>query len=899
MANVIRNLLINVGVDLRQAQAGFAKMSKELKSAGKKITGTGEALTKGLTMPVLGTVAALGVMAVKTLNAADNYARLSQVTGISTERLQELAYVGQNVDVELETMTGAQAKLIRAMSSAKDGSKAQKEAFEKLGVSITDNNGNLRNSNDIFIEAIAALGKMENPTERDAAALRIFGKSALELNPLIKAGADEINNLTKEARENGAVLSSEEVKAMDAMSDALGAMKLQLMTAASKITMAMMPALEALLPVIINSIVPAIQTFAGWIKGLVDWFSKLSPPMQKFIGLLVGLVVAIGPLTTVVGKITIGIGKLFNGLSLAVKALRGGQGLFGALSALLGPAGLVVLAIAGITLAVGGLVIAFGNTNPVLAETRKNLDEINKKAEESKKAFDEQNKEIDDNAKLNKALADELYALNDKENKSNVEKARMQTLVKQLNDAYPDLNLAINEQTGALNKNRSAVEGMIKAKEKELRFTAYEERMKALIAERIGLEEELAKIIPQVTGSKEKTTKADIDLALAIQRTSATLNPAIMQYEEATKKLKENGDAYDEVSKKYGNMASGWLDWNKKLIDSNDDLAESDVEADEERLKALEEYNKKYNELRDDNLKDMDRFNDEGIKINEITAAQIKKNNEKILSQYRDFHIGIKKLVGRIPPDILMELSKIGPSITPLIADLNNMTTVQLQDWVKAWKAPTDEIAAYTAWQMNNLVNAAEIGGQSTGQALANGFFSKKEIVFAAGRGLAESGQEGANTINLYGAGQEGGEGMARGLRSKSGEMASAGRYLAKVTWESVRNWFMSRSPSVRFMKLGATVPQGLAKGIINNTHEAIKASQFMARGVSGIKMPSLTAAANISGEAGNIKSVLRAGGAIEIPLYINGKEFARATANDYDRESKFITTMKLRGAGA
>ena len=66
--------------------------------------------------------------------------------------------------------------------------KATADAYKALGISVTDAHGNLRDGETVYWQAIDALGKMQNETERDALAMQIFGKSARELNPLIEQG---------------------------------------------------------------------------------------------------------------------------------------------------------------------------------------------------------------------------------------------------------------------------------------------------------------------------------------------------------------------------------------------------------------------------------------------------------------------------------------------------------------------------------------------------------------------------------------------------------------------------------------------------------------------------------------------------------------------------------------
>ena len=107
------------------------------------------------------------------------------------------------------------------MKSAADGSKSMVAAYDALGVSVTDANGNMRDSDTVYWELIDALGKVENETERDALAMTVLGKSAQELNPLITAGADRMTELGKQAQEAGYVISDDMLNAYGALDDQL------------------------------------------------------------------------------------------------------------------------------------------------------------------------------------------------------------------------------------------------------------------------------------------------------------------------------------------------------------------------------------------------------------------------------------------------------------------------------------------------------------------------------------------------------------------------------------------------------------------------------------------------------------------------------------------------------
>jgi len=152
---------------------------------------------------------------------ADDILTASKVTGLSTDTLQEYAYAAELIDTDLADVEKALSKNVKSMSSAKNGSKDYAEAYKKLGVSITDANGNLRNSEDVFWEVIDALGEVENETEADAIAMQLFGKSAQELNPLIEAGSSGFRELADEAHEAGAVLSGDTLNSLGDVDDSI------------------------------------------------------------------------------------------------------------------------------------------------------------------------------------------------------------------------------------------------------------------------------------------------------------------------------------------------------------------------------------------------------------------------------------------------------------------------------------------------------------------------------------------------------------------------------------------------------------------------------------------------------------------------------------------------------
>lgn len=211
-ANQSGDALEETGDDAKEAgdkastgSEGFEKFANAAKVAAE----VAAAAMAAALAAVVEVTKALTDCTVEAAAYADEMYTLSSTTGLSVETLQELSYASELLDVNVETVAGALKKCTKSMADAQDGSGAAAEAYEQLGISVTDANGELRDNEDVFWEAVDALGQIENETERDALAMQIFGKSANELNPLIEAGSEQFKEYADQASEAGAVLSED------------------------------------------------------------------------------------------------------------------------------------------------------------------------------------------------------------------------------------------------------------------------------------------------------------------------------------------------------------------------------------------------------------------------------------------------------------------------------------------------------------------------------------------------------------------------------------------------------------------------------------------------------------------------------------------------------------------
>ena len=256
------------------------------KDAESKVSGFGSA-AKAAGVAAAAAFAAAAAAAISAAKAlvdmtvggaeyADEVLTLSTQTGIATDKLQEYMYAAELVDVSTETLTKSMAKNIKSMKSASDGSAAYAEAYAQLGVSVVDANGALRDGETVYWEAIDALGKIENETERDAIAMQLFGKSAQELNPLIEAGASRMQELGKSAQAAGYVIGDDMLNAYGTLDDQLQYLSVGATAAKNALG-------TVLLPVLTDLAGEGVDLLGEFTQGIIDANGDISK-MSDVVG---------------------------------------------------------------------------------------------------------------------------------------------------------------------------------------------------------------------------------------------------------------------------------------------------------------------------------------------------------------------------------------------------------------------------------------------------------------------------------------------------------------------------------------------------------------------------------------------------------------------------------------
>ena len=250
-------------------------------------------------------VDALHKLTVEAAANVDEILTESVTSGLSTRTIQQLKYAENLVDVSYSTITSTLTKLTQNMDKARSGNAELAASFDELGVSVFDlATGKLRPAETVFYDVIDALGQIENPTERDAAAMGILGKSAQDLNPLIVQGSAVLREFADEAEKTGYVLDESQLQKLGEVDDAYQRMQLQIQATKQQLAADFAPTSQQVMTQYANLVESAGDALknSGLVRGtgeLVEYSVAMLQPLGALLGLTPELTSGLQPLYTV------------------------------------------------------------------------------------------------------------------------------------------------------------------------------------------------------------------------------------------------------------------------------------------------------------------------------------------------------------------------------------------------------------------------------------------------------------------------------------------------------------------------------------------------------------------------------------------------------------------------
>lgn len=350
-----------------QATAVMNKIADRLKAIGTSTMLAGAALSAAG-----GAVLAPMLAAAKSFSDyTDNLGDATVKTGFTVESLSQLAFVAEQQGTSVEGLQKGLTGMAKFTTQLASGSKGAVKVLDALGISTSEFLA--LTPEQRFRVLVEQLSRIEDPTLRAGMAMKVFGRSATDMLPMIALGSDGMDQMQRRAEALGLTVSKDMVEKFGSFSDELSAIGQQ----GKRIWWGFGAAL-------IEAITPFIPTIQAALRAVIDFVDGNRPLIAMVAGAAAGLLILGGAITTV-GMVLWGMGTIVSAVStmvsvgwtlMAAAANIGAiattiwtaamsawaavtAGVSALLGALLSPIGLVVLAITAVVAVVGAAIVIF------------------------------------------------------------------------------------------------------------------------------------------------------------------------------------------------------------------------------------------------------------------------------------------------------------------------------------------------------------------------------------------------------------------------------------------------------------------------------------------------------------------------------------------------------------
>lgn len=819
----------------------------------------------------------------KMQRIATAYGQMSSAGKVQLEDIKQMIEAGFNPLQEISESTGESMESLYERIS--DGSLAVEEITESMQRATSEGgkyfqsmekqsqtlNGLISTLKD---NAQQLLGEVVQPisdsirTELLPAAIDTVDElsnafKANGLEGLVKEVGDALSDAVTGVAQAAPDMIDAAVDVIEGFIDGIKKNKNKLLRAGGEIAASLANGIADLLPKEISRpIKKAIDAISdsfksGGLRKAVDSFGKVLEKLSAFIGgiaedvlpLLTGALDFLGENFEIVAELAVDL----LGAIMALKAVEGVsniiEGLSGKFYKFVGMA-----AVAGI----GALITGFaqyhyaverslGPTQEFVDETQELIDKTNETREALQNlgtTREESMVDIEGEIAGIRDLADQVFELGEKSNKTADEKQLLLDKIEVLNSKMPDLELSYDEATDSISKTKDEVYEFIDSLEEQMKVQALMDLTQEAIKERTKAEMELVELEQQrADGMKEL---ADLGGQLASQYAIIdSAETTWAQKEEAQAKIEDLTRQYDAASESQQNLnnqISGFKDdianANKEIQfckDSVNDLATSMDDAGTSAEESGEKIETSASEA------------NEAVEAVSVSAALAYTGTgdaaetmaERVAGSYRTIQgksgemvvftkgktdemntsfdgVGssaenMANRVGTSTDNIKTEFGGMGTAAQTANTEVGSATSSMSS------QSGTDfgNIAQNCRDMVNSMIIAIIPGMNDFRSTISDGLTGAYTIAKSKFHDMVQVGKMAAN--DMYGVGQEMANGIASGLNSRSGFLMSTIRGIVNQMVAAAKAEADVNSPSgVTRDELGAPLAQGIGVGFVD-----------------------------------------------------------------------------------
>lgn len=534
---------------------------------------------------------------------------------------------------------------------------------------------------------------------------------------------------------------------------------------------------------------PLIDDVVNGIKGITEWFKKLSPEQKKVLTKAIEITAVVGPGVTILGKLTKGVGNFVGTGAKMVKSLQNTtvaqMGLNAAMDA--NPVGAVTLAITAFVAVLGGAITAINAFHDAQLENagfKQQLDDMQETVDKISEIRDGINNTVSEMKNASLSAGNEIGVIDDyrqrldelleKSNLTPAEQAELTTIGDYFAQKYPEFEKTWNEYVSVDDNGRVKISGNI-------------EELKGKLDSLI---------------SKYKQVAAQAALSnLAQQNAEAVVNSrqqvrdAAAEMLKASEELEKFQKEWDLTEENLASLASAqpWFEWEN--ADKSVKLFASDV---------LNQYN---------------ALVEEGAKATKTYEETVEKAAQ--LKQSGDDLARMQAVVNGNYDDAAAVMMTYNEGLIKTI-DVEQSKWKSLDNLSAKAKETSEKTGSNLVFGLKNGIDKYKSEIYDNGIEQAKLYLDS----FDATMGIESPSKE------MYKRGQQTVQGFINGLKDASGlsNIWNTAKNVASTALNAVKNFLGIRSPSKEAAKLGAYFGEGFSQGIESQSKNAALSAAEMAQ---------------------------------------------------------------------
>lgn len=270
---ILRELVTRLGFD-----ADNASVDKH-ESALKRARNAALALTAAYAA----TVGAVTAFTARIAGVGDEVAKTSRLIGVGTDDLQAWRYSAGQAGVATSTLDSSLRSFTRRLGAAAEGGGPAAETLERLGISVRNADGSVRNISDVLPEAADAIAGLGSEAEKANAAQNLFNASGRQMVLWLDQGSEGMALAEERFHAMGGAMSGEGTANAEALGDALDDINVIVRSLSFRIG-------EQLMPMVTETALAIrdwyIQNRELITQNIARFFDVLTMALRTFYGIL-------------------------------------------------------------------------------------------------------------------------------------------------------------------------------------------------------------------------------------------------------------------------------------------------------------------------------------------------------------------------------------------------------------------------------------------------------------------------------------------------------------------------------------------------------------------------------------------------------------------------------------